>query len=214
MALISVMQSGKSGLSAAQTGISSAGHNIANANTEGFSRQRINQTAEVDRSANLSRDRVGTGTRIANVERINDSYLEKQIRSASRDLAHAEEKDMVLKQAEDIFNEMGGEGLNRVMSKFFNEFRKLSNEPENQSLRQSVRESSQAMINDLRRLREQVDGVRGHADSRLEGYVREVNSLSHQIADLNFRIKNLETGGGSPMICLTSGIWRSRSLAH
>ena len=64
-----------------------------------------------------------------------------------------EEKDLALKQTEDIFNEMGGEGLNRMIGKFFNDFRKLANEPDNEAVRQSVRESTQAMANDFRRLR-------------------------------------------------------------
>lgn len=197
MAMTGVMQTGRTGLSAAQAGISNAGHNIANANTEGFSRQRVHQTAEVDRSTSMSRNLVGAGARVAGVDRVNDRYLEKQIRAANRDLAQAEEKEIVLKQAEDIFNEMGGDGLNRMMSRFFNEFRKLANEPENESIRQSVREASQAMINDMKRLRRQVDDVRNHVDSRLEGYVREANSLTEEIKDLNIRIKALENGGGS-----------------
>ena len=44
---------------------------------------------------------------------------------------------------------MGGEGLNRLVARFFNDFRKLSNEPDSEAIRQSVRESTQAMVNDL-----------------------------------------------------------------
>jgi len=197
MGMLGAMQTGRSGLTAAQAGISNAGHNIANANTEGFNRQRVHQTAEVDRSTGMARTMVGAGTRVSNVDRVNDRFLEKQIRGATRDLAHSEEKELILKQAEDIFNEMGGEGLNRMMSRFFNEFRKLANEPENEAIRQSVREASQAMVNDLRRVRRQVDDVRAHTDSRIEGYVRETNSLIEEIRDLNIAIKALENGGGS-----------------
>jgi flagellar hook-associated protein 1 FlgK len=195
--MLGAMQIGRSGLTAAQAGVSTTGHNIANANTEGYSRQRVHQTAEVDLGTGLHRQQVGAGTRVASVDRVNDRYLEKQIRGAGRDLAHAEEKEMVLKQAEDIFNEMGGEGLNRMMSRFFNEFRKLSNEPENEAIRESVREASQAMVNDIKRLRKQVDDVRSHADARIEGYVREANGLADEIKDLNIRIKALESGGGT-----------------
>ncbi len=87
-----------------------------------------------------------------------------------RDLAHYEEKDGALKQIEDIFNEMNGDGLNRLMSRFFNEFRKLANEPESPSIRQSVREASQAMVNDFHRLRKEVE------ESFLccDGYCREL----------------------------------------
>jgi flagellar hook-associated protein 1 FlgK len=191
------LQTGRSGLAAAQAGIANSGHNIANANTEGFSRQRISQTAEIDRGTGLSRVSPGAGARISSVERVNDRFVEKQIRNANRDLAYAEEKGVILQQVEDVFNEMGGEGLNRLMSRFFNEFRKLSNEPESEAIRQSVREASLAVVRDLKRLRGQVDQIMAHADARLEGYVREVQGLADEIANLNTTIQTLENSGGA-----------------
>ena len=171
MGIENVMNTGHSGMMAAKTGIATTGHNIANANTEGYSRQRIHQE-----NTEVGPNQIGNGTRVARVERVNDEYLEKQLRNTQRDLSHFEEKDLAFRQIEDIFNEMNGDGLNRLVSRFFNEFRKLSNEPENQAIRQSVVESSKAMVNDFRRLRSEVDEVRRHLDSRLEGYSTEINS--------------------------------------
>jgi flagellar hook-associated protein 1 FlgK len=110
-------------------------------------------------------------------------------------MANLEEKDMVLKQAEDIFNEMNGDGLNRVVSKFFNEFRKLGNEPENEAVRQSVREATQAMANDFRRLRSEVVELSRHIDNRLDGYTGEINATAEEIRDLNLRINQTEVTG-------------------
>jgi flagellar hook-associated protein 1 FlgK len=113
-------------------------------------------------------------------------------------MAHLEEKDVVLRQTEDIFNEMGGEGVNRLMAKFFNEFRKLSNDPDSEAVRQSVRESSQALVHDFHRIRKEVEEVRRHIDARLEGHVSEVNSLAKELKDLNLKIKSIEVAGASP----------------
>jgi flagellar hook-associated protein 1 FlgK len=135
---------------------------------------------------------------IQGIERINDEYVEKQIRNGNRDLMHMEEKDMALRQTEDIFNEMNGEGLNRIMARFFNEFRKLANEPDSEAVRQSVREATQALVNDFHRLRSSVDEVRRHIDARLEGHVREINSLGEELKDLNIRIKTAQAGGSPP----------------
>ncbi len=180
---------------AAKAAISTTGHNITNANTEGFSRQRVmTETASMNQAVG-SKALVGSGTQIDRIERINDEYLEKQVRNAGKDLSHMEEKDMSLRQVEDIFNEMGGEGLNRLISRFFNEFRQLSNEPSNEAVRQSVRESSQAMVNDFKRLRREVEDVRKHIDSRIEGYTREVNALADEVVELNQRILAAELGG-------------------
>ena len=193
-----VMQTGRSGMMASKAAIATAGHNISNANTEGFSRQRVetsNLTPQVSAGAHAL---VGTGTKVSRVERVNDEYIEKQIRTGAREMATMEERDLALRQTEDIFNEMNGDGLNRLISRFFNEFRKLSNEPDNESVRQSVREASQAMVNDFKRLRREVDAVREHIDSRLEGYTKEANSLVDEIRDLNVKIKAMEVGGAPP----------------
>jgi flagellar hook-associated protein 1 len=197
MGLPGVFQTGRLGMTAAKAAISTTGHNIANANTEGFSRQRVEFEADPGHQAKGSKAIIGSGVQIDRVTRINDEYLEKHLRNGGREMAHMEEKDMVLRQTEDIFNEMNGEGLNRLISRFFNEFRKLSNEPSNEAIRQSVREASQSMITDFHRLRKEVEEVRRHIDARIEGYTREVNALAKDIKDMNVRIKAVEVTGAS-----------------
>ncbi|RYZ69188.1 MAG: flagellar hook-associated protein FlgK, partial [Proteobacteria bacterium] len=194
MALPNVMQTGRSGMVAAKAQMSTTSHNIANANTEGFSRQRTQQVTDVAHPHG-SKSYIGTGVLINRTERLNDQYLEKQIRNVGRELGHLEEKELALKQTEDVFNEMNGDGLNRLVAKFFNDFRKLANDPDSEAVRASVRESSQAMANDFKRIRTQVVELRNHLDSRLEGYTRELNGSMEQLKDINHRIKVLENGG-------------------
>lgn len=197
MGLPDVMQTGRSGMFAAKASIATTGHNIANANTEGYSRQRVQQATDTPRGHG-AKGMIGSGTYVARVERINDEYIDKQIRNVGREMAHLEEKDIVLKQTEEIFNEMGGDGLNRLVARFFNEFRNLGNDPNSEAVRQSVREASQAMINDFHRLRTEVEDLRKHIDARLEGHVSEVNSLAEELKDLNIRVKTHERGGVPP----------------
>ena len=197
MGLPSVFETGRTGMVANKAAIATTGHNIANANTEGFSRQRIQTEPNTPRPSMGSHNIVGTGAVVSRVERINDEYLEKQIRNATRDLSHFEEKDIILRQTEDIFNEMNGDGLNRLVSRFFNEFRKLSNEPDNEAIRQSVREASQSMVNDFHRIRKEVDEVRRHIDARLEGYTSEINQQAEELRNLNIEINKMELSGAS-----------------
>ncbi len=192
------MQTGRSAMVAAKTGIATTGHNISNANTEGYSRQRVSTHAAESIGGQFGKNTVGTGVAVSRVERLNDHYIEKQIRNSQKDLSHFEEKDLILRQVEDIFNEMSGDGLNRFISRFFNEFRKLSEEPESPAIRQSLRESAQSMTNDFHRLRQEVVAVAQHADQRIEGFVGEVNHIAQELADLNQRISWVERSGGSP----------------
>ena len=198
MGLPNVMLTGRSGMVAAKAAIATSGHNVANANTEGYSRQRVIQATDTPQKGPGSGALIGQGTTIARVERVNDEYVEKQLRNSGRNLANCEEKEVVLKQTEDIFNEMGGEGLNRLVARFFNEFRKLANEPDNEAVRQSVREASQALVNDFHRLRNSVDDVRKHIDARIEAHCKEVNSLGEELRDLNQKVRAVEIGGASP----------------
>jgi flagellar hook-associated protein 1 FlgK len=181
---------------ATKAAISTTGHNIANANTEGYSRQRVITEASDPTGGFYGHNTIGTGTRVSRVERVNDEYVEKQIRNAQRDLSFFEEKDLSLRQIEDVFNEMGGDGLNRLVSKFFNQFRELANEPENPSIRQALREATVSMVNDFHRIRQELEEIRHHVDSRIEGYMKEANSLATEVAQLNDKIQALEVVHG------------------
>lgn len=198
MGISNVMNTGRSGMMANKAAIATAGHNVANASTEGYTRQRVDLAASPIVNTHGGKSIIGTGVDIKGVSRINNDYLDKQLRTASRELSHHEEKDVSLSQIEDVFNEMGGEGLNRVLSKFFNDFRNLSNDPSSLAIRESVRESSQALVNDLRRMRKDVVEVQNHVDARLEGYVGEINSLADTVRDLNVKIKVASASGASP----------------
>ncbi len=195
MGILSVLQTGKSGMNTAKAGIATSGHNIANAGSEGFSRQRVQSEADItlQMSGNAASNPLGQGSRVSRVERINDEYLERQLREGARDLAHHEEKQVYLNQIEDVFNEMNGDGLNRVIARFHNDFRKLSNDPTSEAIRQSVRESSEAMVRDFRRLRSEVESIRGHIDNRIEGSIKELNALAKEVAELNEKISQTET---------------------
>jgi flagellar hook-associated protein 1 FlgK len=198
MGINNVLQTGKSGMTSAKAGIATSGHNIANANTEGFSRQRVQTEAITTQQASgLSNGglHVGEGSKISRVERINDGYLEKQLREGTRDTAYHEEKQVFLNQVEDVFNEMNGDGLNRIVAKFYNDFRKLSNDPTSEAIRQSVRESSQAMVNDFKRLRGEVEAVRSHIDNRIDGSMKELNVAAKELAELNGKIRLAEVQG-------------------
>jgi flagellar hook-associated protein 1 FlgK len=196
MGVLNVLQSGKSGMNTSKAGIATAGHNISNANTDGYSRQRVQVEADVTKQmSGGGGPYIGSGSKLSRVERVNDQYIERQMRDGGRELAHYEEKKVFLGQMEDVFNEMNGDGLNRLVSRFFNDFRKLSNEPSSEAIRNSVRESSEAMIRDFKRIRTELESIRTHVDSRIDGSMKELNGLAHELKDINIRIQAAEISG-------------------
>jgi flagellar hook-associated protein 1 FlgK len=185
---------GKSGLMVTKQAMTTTGHNIANVNTEGYSRQNVDTTAApVIPGGRLT---FGNGAWAKKVTRVSDEYLEKRIQSEHKNFANAEEKDLYLHQTEQIFNESNNDGLNRVATRFFNEFRKLSTDPANTAIRASVRESSSQLAGEMRRMDHELKDVAKNIDDRLEGYVRELNALSKEVRDLNIDIDKAELGGG------------------
>lgn len=197
MGIPDLMKTGRSAMDTAKAAIATSGHNISNANTPGYTRQRTVQTTQ-DPQPHGQHSVLGRGVELKRVERINDEYLNKQINDANRQTSNLEEKESLLQQVEDIFNEMNGDGLNRIMAKFFNTFRQLANDPDSEAVRQAVRESSQALANDFHRIRNELMESTRHIDSRIEGYVREMNSLANEVKGLNLKIAAVEISGASP----------------
>lgn len=192
---VNMFNIGKSGLMVSKQAMTTTGHNISNVNTEGFSRQNVDQTAgPVIGNGRLT---FGTGAWAKGVTRVSDEYLERRIQGESRNFANVEEKDLYLQQSEQIFNESNNDGLNRLSSRFFNEFRKLSTDPGNTAIRAAVRESATQLTGDIRRMQGELTEVSRNIDTRIEGYVREVNSLAKEIRDLNLLIEKTELGGGT-----------------
>lgn len=187
---------GNSGLQASKQALSTVGHNIANVNTEGYSRQRVDQTANDPLPA--TKGNAGSGVRILGVTRTNDEYLARRIEMEQKNMGAAEERETYLSQTEQIFNEANTEGLNRLTTNFFNEFRKLSIEPENQAIRSAVREASTRLVADIRRMDTELKEVAKNVDYRLNGYVSDFNALLHEVRELNELIDKAQLGDQPP----------------
>src|SRR4051812_37598407 len=116
MSSVNIFNTGKSGLFTNRAALATTGHNIANVNTEGFSRQRVEQATAPP--AQIGNTVYGTGVKIQNIQRVNDEYLTRQIASEMKLVGQYEEKDLALSQTENIFNEIHNVGMNRLLAKF------------------------------------------------------------------------------------------------
>lgn len=185
---------GKSGLFASKQSLETTGHNIANANTEGYSRQRVVQTtnAPVARMGNVE----GTGVRTMGNQRIHDEFVEKRFNSHISQHEFSKERANRLEQIENIFNEVDNEGLNNIMNRFYNSFRDLANQPENEAVRSVVRDTATLIVKDIRRIRTTLDDVSATIDRNLQKNVVDINSTLGRISKLNKEIAKLENIGG------------------
>ncbi len=184
---------GRSGLGASKKSLEVTGHNISNANTEGYSRQRVDQVANSPiRKSGLI---IGTGTDVRGIHRIEHAQMERKIHDATSEHSYHDESYNQLSQVQEVFNELDAKGINQVIGNFFNSFRQLANEPENEAIRSIVRDSANVLINDFRRVTETLNKTTVEIDKQIVRNVDEINYNTKEIAKLNKRIATLEASG-------------------
>jgi flagellar hook-associated protein 1 len=186
---------GKSGLDASKKSLTTTGHNIANANTEGYSRQRVQQTNNVP--VNKGGLVHGTGARVVSINRVHDQFVEKQLSNSITSHDYHKTRSEQLAQVEHVFNEIEHEGLNHVLNRFYNSFRDLANQPENETVRSLVRDSANLVTKDFRRIRSSIDDHARRIDRQLQVEVEDINTIAHRISRLNHEIARLEVGGST-----------------
>jgi flagellar hook-associated protein 1 len=185
---------GMSGLYTSKKAMQTAGHNISNSNTEGYSRQRVN--LQTNQPIGEGRHIMGAGVTINSIKRVHDQFLEKRIHEAEANHNFNEEKSYQLGLIEDVFNEINTEGLNQLVTNFFNSFRELSNSPENESVRSVVRENGRLLVQDFHRARSTLNQLQSQQNYKLVKAAEDVNIILQNVSELNVKIMTLETAHG------------------
>lgn len=185
---------GKSGLFASKKALEVTGHNLSNVNTEGYSRQRVMQSTSVPVPTGGFIQ--GTGVKVDGINRLNDEFIDKRLNSALSTNKFYDARSENLDQIENIFNEIDSDGLNQILNKFFNSFRELANQPENETIRSVVRDTASLVVKDFRRIRETLDLQAENIDRKITTSVSDVNQILHHVADLNGKIAAIESQQG------------------
>ena len=182
-------------LQAHQSAMSVASNNIANVNTEGYSRQRITLTP--GKSVVTPQGILGSGVNIQGIERIRSNFVDQQLLNERPNFYQYEFKSTALNFVEDIFGEPSDFGLSRNMEDFFDSFNDLANDPESATARILVREKAVNLKNGFRRINRQLTDYQQQLNTELGEKVKEVNLLTSQVAHLNEKIVSGEVGGGT-----------------
>ena len=191
--LNAILGMGKRSLQTSQMGLQTVSHNIANKSTEGYSRQRVEQTSTPP--TGQGRVQIGTGATVAAVRSIKNEYLEKQIQGETEKLGFQESRSENMTRVEQVFNEQLNKGLNQFIGDFFNSFRELANAPESAASRTLVKETAKSLVNDFRRVNNQLIDVQIDIDHQIENEVSLINSMAKEIASLNEKISQVEIQG-------------------
>jgi len=188
-----MMDIGKRSMMNSQTSLQTVAHNVANKTTEGYSRQRVDIVTNP--SIGEGRLQVGMGARAAQVTRINNPFLDKQLQVETGVMGFHEGQADTLQRVEQVFNEQMNKGLNQYVTDFFNAYRELSNNPESQTTRVMVREAGDALVQDFKRINSQLGRTQKEVDMQVNQEVSEINKITGEIASLNQKISAIEIQG-------------------
>ncbi|HKZ16784.1 MAG TPA: flagellar basal body protein, partial [Geobacteraceae bacterium] len=149
MSVTSVFNMATTGINMARVAIEVTSENIANVNTQGYSRQRVNfETGPVINFGSYS---IGTGVQLAGVQRFHDELLQLQIVKGNSEYGESTTKQTALEQIEPLFNEITSDGLGQTIEDFFNSWQDLSVNPQGAAERQAVLTRSQILVDGFHR---------------------------------------------------------------
>jgi len=194
--LFSTLNVGVRGLTAQQGAIDVTSHNIANANTDGYSRQRA--LMETTRPSNTSPGQLGTGVQISSITRIRDSYLDYQVRAENGTMALNTGRQQVLSQVETVLNGISDTGISTLVDKTFASWQALSTSPELSNTRTVVAQQSKSLTDELNSTYNQLMTVKDDSKAVVKQDVVDINNMLNQIDDLNKQIKTVKIGGNEP----------------
>lgn len=199
MGIFTGLETARRALMSQQIALNTTNHNIANANTPGFSRQRAVFSTSPAYSLGYSLGGkvldMGTGVQIDDIHRLRDTFLDFQFRSEVKEEGRWEVRREILQKLEVIINEPSKGGLAAVMEAFFDSWQELSQNPESRTVRSVVLQQGIALTDTLNHLDLQLEQIRQDLNQTLVAHTSEINSLGRQIADLNAQIIRAEARG-------------------
>ncbi|MGB6211498.1 flagellar hook-associated protein FlgK [Pseudomonas mandelii] len=192
---MSLLNIGMSGLAAGQSSLMTTGNNIANADTAGYSRQ---QTVQGTKASNqFGNVYIGTGTTLADVRRVYNSYLDAQLQTTTSLNSDAAAYAGQISPLDALLSD-SGTGLNGALTKFFASVQNVNAKPGDDASRQLLLSDAQALSNRFNSISSQLTQQNANVNGNLADMADQVNKLAATVAQLNQKISEISKSGGMP----------------
>lgn len=200
--LFGIFDVGARALLAQQLGLNITGNNIANANTEGYSRQRVNFVTSDP--LNVTPGAIPTGVRVDSIERLRDQFLDFQVRSGITEQGFLDKNADIFSELQvilqdplnplaELLEENPAEsGLNALLGRFFGSFQELSANPESIAVRATVRETAITLARGLNAIHSGLSGVVDRLNRQIDTSITQMNGIIERLASLNLEIVRTE----------------------
>lgn len=197
------LESARRGMTTQQYALQVTGQNIANANTPGYSRQRVNFTqTESYPAPAMNRPQIpgqmGTGVEAGSIQRVRESFLDVQFRGENTKSGYWGARSEALEKMEDIMNEPSDNGLSKTLDQFWQSLQDLAVNPEDDGARSVVRQRGVAVAETFNYLSTSLSTIRDDIKSQVDISVKEINSIAEQINNINQQISEIEPHGYLP----------------
>lgn len=184
----------RSGMFVNERGLSVTGHNIANVNTTGYSRQQaIFRTSFYQ--GNFSNMQVGTGASVEQTRQIRHTFLDNVYRNENQLQGYSDARNKTYIEIQNILGEPMNAGLQDTMNQFWDSWQELSKDTSSLTVRALVRQRGQALVDFVNHMGSQLDRLQNDLNSKVVNEINEVNDITSQIASLNEEIPSYESSG-------------------
>lgn len=185
-----ILSIARDALAAQQYGINVTGHNIANVNTEGYSRQTsVNEAREPASYGGLL---LGRGVDVTQVLRASDQFIESQLMDRKSDMSTSQELENYMQVVEGLFNENSETSISMMMSKFWNLWQDIANNPSGSTERVALYEHSILMSDQFKTLNTDLMQIQTDLTRALSGGIVQINEITNEIAQVNGRLVGME----------------------
>lgn len=186
---------GMSGIQAAQIGLLATQHNIANSNTDGYTRQSIVQSTTTP--LGTASGSVGTGVRVTTIQRNYNSFLSEQVTKSEAELSSLDAYYKQISTIDDLLADSSA-GVSPALQDFFKGVQQVSNSPASLPARQAMLSSAQALVNRLQGADQRISDLYGQVNQEISDGVTAINAFAASIAEINQRITIAEGAVGQP----------------
>lgn len=191
--LMQILEVARRSLMANRTGLNVTSHNISNAGTTGYSRQRVDFEASAPIHEPFGY--LGTGVIVKGITRLRDKFLDQQTRSVNDTLSDASVRHSILSQIEAAFNEPTESGLSAAMNRFFNAFQELSIHPEESASRNSVLQQGVLLTQSFHRLASDLTQLKEDMSTDIQARVDKINQLTKEISEIDLKLTSAKAVG-------------------
>ena len=187
---------GSSALNSLQRAISTTGNNIANANTDGYSRQDVEFASRTPNR--IGGFTFGTGVEVSSVERAYDAFLTQDVRARTSSSSYFESYATTAGQVDNLMADPAT-SISAAMDRFFASMEAVANSPTSQAERQVMLSEAETLASRFNYVDARLSELAENSNEQMSVYVTDINQYAQDIAQLNVQIVRLEkTPGGSP----------------